>query len=248
MAARDHWFDNARIHALLPELATLEEDDARCFARIATRRVMRPAAMRTAAAAAAAAAAADPAAAAADVVAATGAPAAAPAGFVAIVILSAVHALGCALCCDCGLADGGAAGGGDDAAGGGGHATACAAWRLLSRACLACFMVGAAALRLDRRAVVGLLLPIVPPPLPPRLCVYASGVMDAVAALLLLLPGGERLGATLVLTMLALVFPANLYHALSAKAQARTRIGPPAVYVRLPIQALFAAWARWHVL
>ena len=48
MAARDHWFDNARIHALLPELATLEEDDARCFARIATRRVMRPAAMRTA--------------------------------------------------------------------------------------------------------------------------------------------------------------------------------------------------------
>ena len=113
---------------------------------------------------------------------------------------------------------------------------------------LECFMVGAAALRLDRRAVVGLLLPIVPPPLPPRLCVYASGVMDAVAALLLLLPGGERLGATLVLTMLALVFPANLYHALSAKAQARTRIGPPAVYVRLPIQALFAAWARWHVL
>ena len=95
--------------------------------------------------------------------------------------------------------------------------------------------------------------------------------------------------------MLVLVFPANLYHAMSSKAQARnlsihpsiclsiylsiylsvylgichlsvyrsiylsiymsvylyqarTRIGPPAVYLRLPIQALFAAWARWHVL
>ena len=44
------------------------------------------------------------------------------------------------------------------------------------------------------------------------------------------------------------VFPANVYHAVSKKAQRETRIGPPVVYVRLLIQGLFFAWARWHTL
>lgn len=157
----------------------------------------------------------------------------APAGFLVIVALSVVHSLGGVLCHD--LA---AAIPGEDA---------CAVWRLSSRVCLIGFMCGAASMRLNEKLVRNLLIPIVPPPLPPRLCIYVSGCMDVAAALLLALPGGELWGATACLTMLLCVFPANIYHCISTKAQAATRIGPPAVYYRLPIQLTFAAWARWHV-
>ena len=154
----------------------------------------------------------------------------APPNFALVVAVSALHALGGALCahelCSHWLCD---------------------AWRLCSRVCLVGFMLGAASLRLNRKLVEKLLVPIVPPPLPPRLCVCASGAMDVTSAMLLALPGGERYGGALVLTMLVCVFPANLYHAFSRKAHAATGIGPPAVYWRLPIQFLFLAWARWHV-
>ena len=159
--------------------------------------------------------------------------AAPPAGFLVIVVLSVVHSLGGILCHDL------AAIPGEDV---------CAAWRLSSRVCLIGFMCGAASMRLNEKLVRNLLIPIVPPPLPPRLCIYLSGCMDATAALLLALPGCELWGGTVCLTMLLCVFPANIYHCLSTKAQAATRIGPPDVYYRLPIQLTFAAWARWHVM
>ena len=166
----------------------------------------------------------------------------APPNFALVVAVSALHALGGALCANelC-------------------SHRLCDAWRLFSRVCLVGFMLGAASLRMNRKLVEKLLVPIVPPPLPPRLCVYASGAMDVTSAMLLarlhddqarwliyaVLREHTRIAA--LLTMLVCVFPANLYHAFSRKAHAATGIGPPAVYWRLPIQFLFLAWARWHV-
>lgn len=157
-----------------------------------------------------------------------------PAGFVYIVLLAAMHSMGSLLCEDAALLDR--------------DMSPCPQWRVASRCCLAFFMIAAAGLRRDTRMVERLLVPIVPPPLPPRLCVYASGVAEALAGICLLLPGWEGRAANFICLLLIGVFPANVYHALSKKAQRETRIGPPAVYLRLPIQALFFVWARWHTL
>ena len=154
-----------------------------------------------------------------------------PEGFLIVVALSALHCLGFLLCDTAGVLG----------------AEVCSYWRLTSRVCLAAFMVGGARLRMDEKLVKNLLLPIVPPPLPPRACVYLSGLAELLGGVLLLLPACEQLGATLIVVLLIGVFPANLYHAFSLRAQRLTRIGPPVVYARLPIQGLFIGWARWHM-
>ena len=124
----------------------------------------------------------------------------------------------------------------------------CFAWKELSRVALVFFMVSAAGLRLNAKLVNNLLIPIVPPPLPAKLCVYASGVAELLGGLLLIANATAIYGAWLIIATLVAVFPANVYHAVSKEAQRRTKIGPPDVYVRLPIQLLFLAWARWHLL
>ena len=155
---------------------------------------------------------------------------AAPQGFFIVVTLAVLHCLGFVLC------EAGVLG-----------ESSCAYWRLASRVCLAVFMFGGATMRLNPKTVKHLLVPIVPPPLPAHACVYLSGVAEAVGGAILLLPGCERLGAMIIVALLVSVFPANVYHATSAHAQKLTRIGPPAVYWRLPIQGLFLGWARWHM-
>ena len=124
----------------------------------------------------------------------------------------------------------------------------CFAWKEFSRVALVFFMVSAAGLRLNAKLVNNLLIPIVPPPLPAKLCVYASGVAELLGGLLLIANATAIYGAWLIIATLVAVFPANVYHAVSKEAQRRTKIGPPDVYVRLPIQLLFLAWARWHLL
>ena len=152
----------------------------------------------------------------------------APAGFVFVVLAAALHCTGCFLCEDTQIAP----------------SSICTNWKLLSRVSLTVFMAAAAALRLNAKAVENLLMPIVPPPLPARVCVYASGVAELLGGLLLLVRPVH--GAWLIIAILVAVFPANIYHALSSRAQKLTRIGAPAVYVRIPIQFLFFGWARWH--
>ena len=123
----------------------------------------------------------------------------------------------------------------------------CSTWRLMSRISLAAFMAGGANLRRNKKLVENLLIPIVPPPLPPRACVYLSGLAELLCGVVLIMPGYEQLGAGGIVLLLLAVFPANVYHACSAHAHKLTRIGPPAVYWRLPIQGLFIGWARWHM-
>ena len=107
-------------------------------------------------------------------------------------------------------------------------------------------MLSAARLRLDEKLVNNLLIPIVPPPLPARACVYLSGILEAVFGVLLVMPTLERPAAWLIVALLVAVFPANLWHAVSPRAHKATRIGPPLTYVRVPIQFLFLGWAWWH--
>ena len=118
---------------------------------------------------------------------------------------------------------------------------------------LAVFMFGGAYLRCNKSIVEKLLVKIVPPPLPPHFCVYASGVCELICGLFLLFnlvyPSSpyNTIGGSCVVLLLWAVFPANLYHALSQKAQKDTKISAPGVlYARVVIQFLFLGWAGWH--
>jgi uncharacterized membrane protein len=158
----------------------------------------------------------------------------APEGFIALVAVALLHCAGGVAC--------------EDAAWLESTHSACTYWRYASRATLAYFMIAASLLRRNTKMVNNLLIPIVPPPLPARACVYLSGIFEAMCGVLLLVPSMERQAAWLIIALLAAVFPANIYHALSRTAQKATRIGPPACYVRVPIQFVFLGWARWHTL
>jgi uncharacterized membrane protein len=86
---------------------------------------------------------------------------------------------------------------------------------------------------------------IMPPYLPAhRELVYASGVAEIAGGLATMHPATRRAGSLWSITTLLAVFPANLHMAIEAE---RFEKGVPggrnALYARLPIQALFIAWA-----
>ena len=133
------------------------------------------------------------------------------------------------------------------------HASFYVHLKKISKFLLAMFMFGGAYLRCNKTIVEKLLVKIVPPPLPPYFCVYASGVCELMCGLLLLFnlfypfSAYNKVGGTSVVLLLWAVFPANIYHAISQKAQTDTKITTPGVlYARVIIQFLFLGWAGWH--
>jgi uncharacterized membrane protein len=87
-------------------------------------------------------------------------------------------------------------------------------------------------------------LRIMPPVLPwPLFLIYLSGFFEVALGLLLLLPKYTRLAAWGLIALLLAVFPANVYMALNP--QLFPDITPVALWLRLPLQALFIAWAYW---
>jgi uncharacterized membrane protein len=85
---------------------------------------------------------------------------------------------------------------------------------------------------------------IVPEQLPARRAiVYASGVAEIAAGAAVMHPRTRRLGARLSVATLLAVFPANIDMALHPE-RFRVPGGRLALYLRLPIQGLFVAWAR----
>jgi uncharacterized membrane protein len=85
---------------------------------------------------------------------------------------------------------------------------------------------------------------IVPDWLPaPRALVYASGVAEIAAGAALMHSRTRRLGGLLSIATLVAVFPANVHMALNP-GRYRVPGGRLALYLRLPVQALFIAWAR----
>lgn len=85
---------------------------------------------------------------------------------------------------------------------------------------------------------------IVPDGLPARRAiVYASGVAEIAGGAAILHPRTRRAGSLFSIATLLAVFPANVHMALHPE-RFPVPGGKAALYVRLPIQLLFLAWAR----
>ena len=86
---------------------------------------------------------------------------------------------------------------------------------------------------------------IMPPYLPWHLeLVYISGVFEVLFGVLLLVPRFTRLAAWGLIALLVAVFPANVHMALNA-AQF-PEIPAAVLWLRLPLQGVFIAWAFWY--
>lgn len=78
----------------------------------------------------------------------------------------------------------------------------------------------------------------------PREIVYASGVAEIVSGLATMHPATRRAGSVLSIATLLAIFPANVHMAVNAERfEKAVPGGEPALWGRLPIQALFIAWA-----
>jgi uncharacterized membrane protein len=86
---------------------------------------------------------------------------------------------------------------------------------------------------------------IMPPYLPWHLAlVYLSGVAEVALGALLLVPRWAPLAGWGLIALLAAVFPANLHMALHHELY--RSIPREVLWLRLPLQALLAAWAYWY--
>ena len=85
---------------------------------------------------------------------------------------------------------------------------------------------------------------IMPPYLPAHLeLVYLSGFFEAIGGIAILVPGIRRLAGWGLIIVLLAVFPANIHMALHPALY--PTISAVALYVRLPLQFVFIAWAFW---
>ena len=89
-------------------------------------------------------------------------------------------------------------------------------------------------------------LPIMPPWLPAhRALVLVSGAFEALGGLGVLLPPPVRRWAGVGLALLLVaVFPANVHMAVEGIGLSGT-LGRALLWLRLPLQAVFIAWALW---
>jgi uncharacterized membrane protein len=88
-------------------------------------------------------------------------------------------------------------------------------------------------------------LKIMPPYLPWHLfLVYLSGFFEVALGLLLLVPALSRAAAWGLIALLIAVSPANIQMAINPELS--PDISPVALWLRLPLQAVFIAWAFWY--
>jgi uncharacterized membrane protein len=88
-------------------------------------------------------------------------------------------------------------------------------------------------------------LTIMPPYLPWHLfLVYLSGFFEIVLGGMLLLTKLMRVAAWGMIALLIAVFPANVHMAVNPELY--PEINPIALWIRLPLQGVLAAWAYWH--
>lgn len=86
---------------------------------------------------------------------------------------------------------------------------------------------------------------IMPPYVPWHLAmVYVSGVAEIVLGIGVLVPTTRVLAAWGLIALLIAVFPANLHMALAEPGTYDA--APAALWLRLPVQGLLAAWAWWY--
>lgn len=77
--------------------------------------------------------------------------------------------------------------------------------------------------------------------------VYATGVIEIVLALLVLAPPLRRPVGWLLIGMLAGFLPVNVYAALARAPMGGHVWGPVYLLIRVPLQALIAAWIWWFL-
>jgi uncharacterized membrane protein len=76
-----------------------------------------------------------------------------------------------------------------------------------------------------------------------RELVYASGVAEIAGGALVLHPDTRRIGSLWSIATLLAVFPANVHMAINPDRYRKVPGGPAGLWARLPVQALFIAWA-----
>lgn len=86
---------------------------------------------------------------------------------------------------------------------------------------------------------------VVPAYLPyPRALVYISGFFEIAGGIGLLIPAVSRLAAWGLVALFIAVFPANINMALN-QTPINGVVYPAALWLRLPLQFVFIAWAYW---
>ena len=88
-------------------------------------------------------------------------------------------------------------------------------------------------------------LKIMPPYLPWHLfLVYLSGLFEVALGIAILIPKFTRMAAWGLIALLITVFPANVHMALHP--QLYPNLPALGLWLRLPLQFVFIAWAYWH--
>jgi uncharacterized membrane protein len=87
-------------------------------------------------------------------------------------------------------------------------------------------------------------LKIMPPFLPSHLLlVYLSGFFEMALGGMILISAWTHIAAWGLIVLLIAIFPANIHMAINP--QLYPEINPVVLWLRLPLQAVFIAWAYW---
>ena len=78
--------------------------------------------------------------------------------------------------------------------------------------------------------------------------VYAAGVVEIVAALLILIPRLRRPVGWFLIALLAGLLPVNVYAAFIQAPVGGHAWGPAYLLIRVPLQAILATWIWWFLL
>tara|TARA_B100001778_G_scaffold152437_1_gene125076 strand:+ start:2314 stop:2778 length:465 start_codon:yes stop_codon:yes gene_type:complete len=90
-------------------------------------------------------------------------------------------------------------------------------------------------------------LNITPPQIPYKLfVVYFTGLLEILGGLLLLIPKTRKIGAYMIIFLLIIVFPANIYLYVSDIPQQLLGISKTQALIRMPFQIPLLLLAYWH--
>ena len=90
-------------------------------------------------------------------------------------------------------------------------------------------------------------LNITPPQIPYKLfVVYFTGLLEILGGLLLLIPKTRKIGAYMIIFLLIIVFPANIYLYVSDIPQQLLGISKTHALIRMPFQIPLLLLAYWH--
>ncbi|MGH9833243.1 MAG: DoxX family protein [Blastocatellia bacterium] len=87
-------------------------------------------------------------------------------------------------------------------------------------------------------------LRMMPPQLPWHSALHlVAGVFEILFGVMLLIPKYQRLAAWGLIALLVAIYPANIYMAMNP--QLFPEFSPTGLWIRLPFQFVFIAWAWW---